>query len=647
MPESETTRPPKAFHCKIIQSDSDFQKAADDITKNKTIYVDTESNGLAWWQYKPEDIAGVSISTQLENYWFPINMVKYRDDQVNLSPKKMKLLLKDCARERRINFVYGNAKIDWHILSCLGLNLSTQRNFTDVLLWSHLININDRHGVKFLGGKLVEGASFWEEQVKALKRTFGLRIDPETGKDNKFDYRRLPLELIGYYAACDTFLTKLIHEHFLANPVLDDFKEYAHLEHEVSRSLFVTENTGIKVDIPYFEQLQTQLDLELLLLEKGIFEDVGKLFNINSTPQLVDVLYNHLGLPKQYTKDIKTRKMHVSTNKTAMFMLKDLHPAIPKLQERRKKKKIKEYVDKILANVDANSRIHTNFNQFKENTDDLRTGRLSSSNPINFENIPNADKSIRRGFLPDEEFVFLDWNNQEGRIYAHYADEQKYKQVFLNGGDSHAITCEAIYGIDYETIIRTKKTDPEIDRKRNISKRMFFRLLYGGGAERGAETLAEYGEKYDVARAAALDKRLKKNLPNFEPFFEKVMRVTRKRGYIHDIHGRRYIPKMGYDGRPKYYAMPNFLIQGTAGGMLKKTIITIASLYGNNVFANFIHDENVFDRLGDRSKVKVIKEIMEDFPQLSIPMLAECAFTKGDWSTKEEIKDLDKWTKSI
>jgi len=359
------------------------------------------------------------------------------------------------------------------------------------------------------------------------------------------------------------------------------------------------------------------------------------------------MLYDHLKLPVQYTERKKKDGAVVvtpSADKFALMMLKDVHPVVEWVQKYRKDKKIYEYLETISANLDIHGRLHTNFNQFKENTASLRTGRLSSSDPINFENIPNSndsEKVVRRCFIPDTEFFFADFQNQEGRLYAYYANEKGLKNAFITGEDVHSRTASyAFPEYSYEQFLVLKGKDKIVKAYRDIGKRAFFRKLYGGGYKKGAVVLAEYGFPYDIERMKEIDYNILKGLPNFRKWTQRVQDVCRERGYIYDILGRHYMPK----APDKLYAMPNYLIQGTAGGMLKTSIVRIWEATGrNDIFSNYIHDETVFDRLPDRKITKTIVECMEDWPQISVPMLVEASYAPATWAEKLEIKDLNEW----
>lgn len=614
-----------------------FKKAK----RSGKIGFDTEDNYAEWWMWygakRQKNIAGLSISIPDENdYYIPLNHVLYSPDDRNASLSLVRRCLQQAIVEPKVILVGANLKFDWHaIYRTLNVDLS-YNPFVDVLLDSHIWRINSHHSAKGLGLEYVSpDADKYEKLVYAWKKEAGYKRD-------FYDYRVLPISLCTIYAANDTYLALGIDEYHKLNGFDDIFRDYSVIEHNMARHLFHTEETGIKVDIPYLEQLQEDYGKQIALTENVIRVLAGHAdLNPNSTQQLQKVFYDELKLPKQKKYDKVNHEWKISLDKTALMMLKDKHPIVEQLQTLRKIKKLKgTYVDGILENYNHDTfRMHTTFNQVVENSDSLRTGRLSSSDPLNFENIPRNDTAIRRAFLPDTEFVFCDYAGQEIKLYTQYSREPKLLKAFELGEDVHSRTCEAVFGLEYDYIAKNRKTDKEIELKREIAKRIFFGALYGAKGRRVAEILAEFGYGYDLKEGARLIDNLYTNYPHFGKYMRSIASRIAEKGYVQDVLGRRYIPK-----NPEVvYPVANYLIQGTAGGMLKIVTHKLSEAFGDDIFSNYIHDEIAFDRLERRADLKDIKHIMEDWPQIIVPMSVECSAANGSWKEKMEIKDLDQW----
>jgi DNA polymerase-1 len=493
--------------------------------------------------------------------------------------------------------------------------------------------------VKALGLEYVSPeADFYEKLLVIWKKEAGY-------SSNFYDYRQFPTELMGPYGACDTWLTLGIDEYHQRNNFESLFGEYAKHEHGMARRLFHAEERGIKVDIPYFEELKEDYEKQIFLEESAVKVWAGKSdLNLNSQPQLKKVLYDELKLPVQKSWDKDKQDWKITTDKTALLMLQGKHPIVDHLQKHRKLTKLYgTYILGILNNYNPHTyRIHTTFNQFVENSSALRTGRLSSSDPINFENIPRNDTAIRRGFLPDTEFVFCDYAGQEIRLYTLYSREPTLIKAFANGEDVHSRTCAAVFLLDYDYIVKNRKTDKDIELKREIAKRIFFGALYGAGYKRVANILAEFGYGYDEKEGKRLLANLYSNYPNFPRYMANVDKRIKERGFVTDIFKRQYIPK----NAGVNYPVGNYLIQGTAGGMLKQVSNTIGDVFGDDIFSNWIHDEIAFDRLPNRKAIIEIKEIMEHWPMIDIPMVVDVSWTNQSWREKAEIKaeNLTEWS---
>lgn len=608
------------------------------------IGFDTETNGNHWWVFNTDDIAGISLylpDPVDTAFYIPINMQRYNPDERNIDAKLVRACIQgllSCANPPK--FIGGNLKFDWHVIyRTLGIDLSIA-NYADVLLRSHLSHINYRHSVKAIASEIFRDGDYYEKALIQVKRAFGV-----TAKNPKYwDYRFFPIAIIGPYAALDSFLAWVIYKQQELGQLLAPFGNYVDIEHDMARVLFATEETGVKLDIPYLEEKNEEFGKKIVVEDSLVQVLAGKAFNVNSDTQLRDILYNELGLPKQYKRTKRadgTIETVLSTDKTSLNALHGLHPCIEHIQELRKLQKIKgTYIEGLLANVDKNFRIHTTFNQIVENSSSLRTGRLSSSDPVNLENIPNQDTTIRRAFLPDKEDWYLDYAGQEIRVYTHYSREPRLLKAFQLGEDVHSRTCEAVFKIPYEEVESQRKTNKEIYAKREIAKRIFFGILYGSGAPRVAQVLAEFGYGYNETEARRLLNNLYSSYPKFRVYADSIAYTIRTRGYVRDVFNRRYIPK----NPDILYPVGNYLVQGTSSGMLKISTVKIWKHFGTrDYFKNFIHDEIDFDRVPKREYIKEMIHIMQDFPEISIPMEVEPSWSKTSWQDKTAIKDLNKW----
>lgn len=241
------------------------------------------------------------------------------------------------------------------------------------------------------------------------------------------------------------------------------------------------EYTGVLIDRQYLEELGTKLRAEAQALEQEMYQMVGKEFNPRSPKQLVQLLYYDLGLPIPDGK--------YSTNEEALTVLQEFHPLPAKILEYRGKiKMLRTYVDSLLEAASEDGRVHTTFNLHG-----TVTGRLSSSNPVNLQNIPKT-KEARDSFIatPGYTLVEGDLSQAEVRVLAWYCKDPNLIKALSEGGDMHIRTASIMFG---------KKPEEITPEMRQAAKRITFGLIYGKTVESLAKDLGvsvtEAQELYD------------------------------------------------------------------------------------------------------------------------------------------------------
>ncbi len=231
--------------------------------------------------------------------------------------------------------------------------------------------------------------------------------------------------------------------------------------------------TGVLLDLPFFKKLAEELTRRMADIEKQVFDAVGKPFNLNSTQQLSDVLFNRLRLEPP-DRGRKTASGHFSTSGDVLDALSGKHPVVDWVIEHRELSKLKStYIDALPEAVDSTTgRVHTSYSQTG-----AVTGRLSSSNP-NLQNIPirtEEGRRVRNGFIAAKGNVLLsvDYSQIELRIVAHMAQDQAMLDAFRAGQDIHTTTAAAIYSIPLDQVTK---------EMRRHAKAINFGLIYGMSA---------------------------------------------------------------------------------------------------------------------------------------------------------------------
>lgn len=408
----------------------------------------------------------------------------------------------------------------------------------------------------------------------------------------------------------------------LIEPLTDQLAErgsldlYRTVEVPLVEILARMEVAGIGVDTAFLRDLGEQLRERLAALEAAIYEDAGTTFNINSTLQLREILFDQLGLPVIK----KTPKGAPSTNAAVLEKLRDAHPIVADLLAYRELEKLRgTYVEGLLRLVDADGRIRGRFNQMG-----AATGRLSQEQP-NLQNIPirsEEGRAIRKAFVAAEghRFVVADYSQIELRILAHLSGDPGLVEAFEEGLDIHTATAARINGI--------QPSEVTTDQRRR-AKMINFGLLYGmeayGLAQRLGISREEAQEHVDTYFA---------QFPHVRDFLKGLVEQARADGYTTTILGRRrYAPELSsanYRDRQAAERMAlNAPIQGSAADVIKKAMIDLdphLAPYASQMLLQ-IHDELVVEVPVEHvdAVIELTRNVMESVVELRVPLKVDVA----------------------
>ncbi|MEA3501633.1 MAG: DNA polymerase I [Actinomycetota bacterium] len=376
------------------------------------------------------------------------------------------------------------------------------------------------------------------------------------------------------------------------------------------------EVAGIGVDTAFLQTLGEDLRRRLADLEASIHAAAGAPFNVNSTLQLREVLFERLGLPILK----KTPKGAPSTDASVLEKLRDEHVIVADLLTYRELEKLRgTYVEALLRLVDADGRIRGRFNQMG-----AATGRLSQEQP-NLQNIPirsEEGRAIRRAFVAAEGHTFLvaDYSQIELRILAHLSNDPGLVEAFEHGLDIHTATAARITGIPPGEV--------SVDQRRR-AKMINFGLLYGM-------------EAYGLAQRLGISREMAQEhidtyfaqFPDVRDFLAGLVDRARTDGYTTTILGRRrYLPELlssNFRDRQAGERMAlNAPIQGSAADVIKKAMIELDTQlvpYDAQMLLQ-IHDELVVEVPDEHldSVTRLTKRVMEGVVELRVPLQVEVA----------------------
>lgn len=408
----------------------------------------------------------------------------------------------------------------------------------------------------------------------------------------------------------------------------DKFKEQLaknelnHLFFDVEQPLCVVlrnmEQRGMCVSVAALKSLEEKYAERIATLTGEIYDLAGEHFNIASTKQLGEILFEKLMLPHG-----KKTKTGYSVSEDVLGNLSGAHPIIAKILEYRHYAKLQStYVTGLQPLVKA-GRIHTEFNQCI-----TTTGRLSSTNP-NLQNIPTRSeeaKDIKSAFIPSEGNVLVsaDYSQIELRLLAHMSGDEQLIKAFNEGDDIHAITAAQILGKSVSEVTPAERRD---------AKAVNFGIIYGISGYGLAENLSipQYKAKEFIANYFTMH-------PKVREFMDGCVKSARERGYSLTMLGRRRnlsdLNASNYMVRSSAERMAmNTPLQGSAADIIKLAMLGVekrlASMKSKMILQ--IHDELIIDAAADEAEEvkKILSYEMEHAVKLSVPLIAEATSAKN------------------
>ena len=401
---------------------------------------------------------------------------------------------------------------------------------------------------------------------------------------------------------------------------------YETIELPLCSVLYRMECAGVAIDRGQLEQFGTMLAQRIDDCEKVIYGYSEEVFNINSTKQLGELLFDKLGLPP-----VKKTKTGYSTNADVLEKLKDKHPIIPAIMDYRMLTKLKStYADGLMKVIGEDGRIRTTFQNLV-----TATGRLSSTDP-NLQNIPvrtDLGAEIRKMFVPKEGHVLVDadYSQIELRVLAHISDDAVMRQAFIDGQDIHTVTAAQVFGVAPENVTSLQ---------RRHAKAVNFGIVYG---------ISEFSlsEDIGVSRWEARD-YIDSYLTNYSGvrrYMKQVVIDARESGFTQTMFGRkRYIPELSSSNfnirQGAERIALNTPIQGTAADLIKMAMIRVDKAlreeFPEAKLLLQVHDELIVECPEEIAPevAKLVSREMEGIAALTVPLTAEAKFGKSWYDAK-------------
>jgi DNA polymerase-1 len=615
---------------RLIDTPAGFKDLLRQLRKQKRFAIDLETTSL-----EPIDaeLVGVALNWQDgEAFYVP---VRGPEGERHLGAEQVLAELKPILEDPRIAKVNQNIKYDLMVLRSLGVEMRGIAG--DPMVADYLLHAGERsHNLEDLARR------YLDHQVIPITDLIGKK----TRKQPQLRMDQVSTERVAQYAGEDADVAwRLTH---LLEGQLDSDEQlrklYDDLEVPLIEVLAEMELNGIRLDVPYLQQVGEEMGRTLQSIEKEIYELAGHEFNIGSLPQLRKVLFEELKLPVQKKTGVTGA---ASTDQESLEKLAALkHPgaALPrKILEHRQVAKLKStYVDALPGLVKARTgRAHTSFNQTV-----TATGRLSSTAP-NLQNIPvrrEMGQQIRRAFVPEPGWLLLtaDYSQIELRLLAHFSADEQMCKAFAEDRDIHGTVAAQIFGVPESEVT------PE---QRRMAKTVNFGVIYGISAQGLATRLGLTKEQ-----GAAFIKSYFARYPRVEAYQANLLKECRRTGIVKTILGRRRTfdrTAIRDNSRPQDRNTAereaiNMEVQGSAADLIKLAMLNVLrKLKEDGYRARLllqIHDELVLEAPPDelpRLAEMVRREMTEPVRaalSLRVPLRVDLS-AGPNWLDVESIAD--------
>ena len=384
---------------------------------------------------------------------------------------------------------------------------------------------------------------------------------------------------------------------------------------------------GMYADLEELNKFGKQLKEQLEIKTKMIYEMAGEEFNINSTKQLGEILFEKMKLPV-----VKKTKSGYSTDVDVLEKLKSEDPIISEILDYRQLMKLNStYVEGLKPYINPKTkRIHSFFHQTI-----TATGRISSTEP-NLQNIPTRfelGKQVRKIFKPEPGKVYIDadYSQIELRVLAHMSEDTHMVQAFKDGEDIHRQAASKVFKTPMEEVTKEQRSN---------AKAVNFGIVYG---------ISDFGlgEQLGISRKIAKQyiEEYLQEYAGIKNFMDDMKEKAKETGYVETLFNRRrYIPELKSNNYMVRQfgerAAMNTPIQGTAADIMKIAMINVyKKLIEENLEAKIVlqvHDEMMIEApLAEAEKVKeIVKTEMESAIKLNVPLIAEVSEAENWYECK-------------
>ncbi|PPR48708.1 MAG: DNA polymerase I [Alphaproteobacteria bacterium MarineAlpha6_Bin1] len=557
----------------IIESVDHLKKIIKGIQRQKLVVIDTETNSL---NANLAKLVGMSFYFEEDkSYYLPLeHKLNKNEKTININFKEVYLILKNLLEDTSIMKIGHNIKYDKIVLANFNIDVHP---IEDTMLLSYVLDAGKfKHNLDDLAKIYLDYDTIKYKDVVGVGK-----------KEKTFD--QLSIEEAYKYAAEDADITLKLY-HILKKRIVEEklVNVYENIEKPLVDVLVNMERNGIKIDVKKLKKLSSIFLKKIFSIQKEIFKYSKFEFNIASTKQLGEVLFDKMGIQGG-------KKGKSGAYSTSSEILENLsyqgHEIAKFLLEWRQISKLKNtYTESLTQEINTEtSRIHTSYSMASTST-----GRLSSTNP-NLQNIPirtEEGKKIRNAFISEKGYklVSLDYSQIELRLLAHIGKVNELKKAFDLNLDIHKETASQIFNKPID------KIDNNLRRK---AKTINYGIIYG---------ISAFGlsKQLNITRSDA-DFFLKEYFKKYKGILDYIDETTnfcKKNGFVKTIFGRKCFIAGINNKNPNFRnfairAAINAPIQGSAADIIKKAMIKIYKFFNKNKVKSKlilqVHDELLFE----------------------------------------------------
>ena len=526
---------------------------------------------------------------------------------------------KEIFEDKNIKKIGINLTKEYILLKQVGININGM--YYDIAIAAYLLNpTNTKFDIENLANQYIDldikeiiGEEEKEEQINLFDSI-------SEGKESRNIKKEF--DLIYVYA-----ISKIQEETLKKLEEINAKDLFFNIEMPTVEVLSDMQQNGMYVDKEELESFGKELSSKIEILTKEIHEMAGEEFNINSTKQLGEILFEKMKLPV-----IKKTKSGYSTDVDVLEKLKKEDPIIEKILEYRQLMKLNStYVEGLKVYINPKTkRIHSFFHQTI-----TATGRISSTEP-NLQNIPTRfelGKRVRKIFKPAEGklYVDADYSQIELRVLAHISGDKHMIEAFNNNQDIHKQAASKVFKTPMDEVTKEQRSN---------AKAVNFGIVYG---------ISDFGlgEQLGISRKQAkkyIDEYLEE-YKGIKEFMDNITEKAKEQGYVETLfHRRRYIPELKLNNYMVRQfgarAAMNTPIQGTAADIMKIAMINVyRELKQRNLKSKIVlqvHDEMMLESPKDEIEEvkKLIKEKMESAIKLKVPLIADISEAENWYECK-------------